>query len=494
MGFDPITMAATISKLKANGQIGSEGKKSFSSAFTPSPTEFAKFPDDVKMPEGVIGMTANVKFAGEGYYFLNNPKENRDEDYYFSFNSNDPADPDFWFIANNTNSGMLNKRSFGIGGNVSKVCPTFWLNYPEYTNIAYFYEPTSDNLGLGMTVPAGWFALNTTTFALTPFDLINNPIIVPSDFTPVTAQGTVGMDFIKANWFELKKEISFVIKEKNLLIHEGIGNVCFADISALWDVNDEMAAKLGTTCVFVFHESSTESGHKWLLLLPETVEYITLTYSGGIKPIDPKYLGIETETTVLFEGTPMKLDLSSYGVGIVYQLSTEDLVRAAESLDVHFEYEVGGQKHSGVLNILGQNEIGAISYFRAEADVSFAYVEDLGGSGFIFAAGDIGDISNMRVWTEYNADKPYYISRSPNIKPDPDTWYPFSHEKAVTAAQKGLLILHWQNGYDSHHFDFLLGVDWGSTDNTLRMYYSYSGQTYVAYFTDGVLTRFESLP
>ena len=56
------------------------------------------------------------------------------------------------------------------------MCPTFSANYAGYDYIMYVYEPTSDNLGLDITMNAGWYAINMSTFDLTLFDLTANPI------------------------------------------------------------------------------------------------------------------------------------------------------------------------------------------------------------------------------------------------------------------------------------------------------------------------------
>lgn len=58
------------------------------------------------------------------------------------------------------------------------LCPTFSQAYPGYDNLLYAYEETHDTMGLGITLPAGWYAANTSTFAVTAFDLDANPIAV----------------------------------------------------------------------------------------------------------------------------------------------------------------------------------------------------------------------------------------------------------------------------------------------------------------------------
>lgn len=75
----------------------------------------------------------------------------------------------------NNNNGVLSLPALGV---MPSMCPTFDANYNGYNWIMYLYEPTSDNLGLGITLPAGWYAVNMDTFAITPFDLEANPISI----------------------------------------------------------------------------------------------------------------------------------------------------------------------------------------------------------------------------------------------------------------------------------------------------------------------------
>lgn len=69
--------------------------------------------------------------------------------------------------------GMLSLPCLAV---TPSLCPNFAAHYDGYDIIMYVYEPTSDNMGMGLTVPAGWYAVNTSTFAFTQFDLENNPI------------------------------------------------------------------------------------------------------------------------------------------------------------------------------------------------------------------------------------------------------------------------------------------------------------------------------
>lgn len=70
------------------------------------------------------------------------------------------------------------------------LCPTFEANYGAdsayastgFNFIGYVYEATTA-ASIGQTVPAGWYAGNSATFALMPFDLTANPIeIALTDF------------------------------------------------------------------------------------------------------------------------------------------------------------------------------------------------------------------------------------------------------------------------------------------------------------------------
>lgn len=58
------------------------------------------------------------------------------------------------------------------------LCPDFQMAYPEHDIILYAYEETHDNMGLGITLPAGWYTADSTTFDVSPFDLEKYPIVI----------------------------------------------------------------------------------------------------------------------------------------------------------------------------------------------------------------------------------------------------------------------------------------------------------------------------
>lgn len=125
--------------------------------------------------------------------------------------------------------------------------------------------------------------------------------------------------------------------------------------------------------------------------------------------------------TVLFSGTPQKIDADS--MGTLYVLTADNLFELTEGQDIYGELVVGENKHSFVLNYYG--EIAYIKSRIAQGDVfildknygapTVAYIENLGGTGFGFmgvmeSAGlDLGEIS-LTLWTEIGGDKPYYIT------------------------------------------------------------------------------------
>lgn len=82
----------------------------------------------------------------------------------------------------NDNDGALTKPCLFF---TAPMCPLFPVYYAGYDTILYVYEETSDNLGLGMTLQPGWYAINSTTYAMTAFDLEQTPIVMMlGDVTP----------------------------------------------------------------------------------------------------------------------------------------------------------------------------------------------------------------------------------------------------------------------------------------------------------------------
>ena len=161
-----------------------------------------------------------------------------------------------------------------------------------------------------------------------------------------------------------------------------------------------------------------------------------------IEPIEPKYLPYNYGRKILFEGKPPKVDLTSYGLGTVYQIEDGDIFPNTEGQDIHYIYEVNSKRKSGVMhhftyapNIQGMTATDTVS-------VGIAYSDMLGFSAFAgvtdTALGvDLGDITYLCLWIEYRYDKPYIIRsyrRSNEIY-----FIPFSQEKAINHAINGSL-------------------------------------------------------
>lgn len=117
------------------------------------------------------------------------------------------------------------------------------------------------------------------------------------------------------------------------------------------------------------------------------------------------------EKTMLYEGTPQKLDLTSYGMGTMYLLSTEDIYTLSYGQDLYYEYTSNGETVKGKLIFNGTTYTGIASVNIPAVQ----YQPSLGGTGFAVivdtsaAVGkDLGDIS-LKLWTEYNPSGIYKI-------------------------------------------------------------------------------------
>lgn len=138
-----------------------------------------------------------------------------------------------------------------------------------------------------------------------------------------------------------------------------------------------------------------------------------------IHTIDPKYLPKEAmggiEKTVLYDGTPQRLDLTSHGLGILYLVSTENLLPLAEGQDIYYEYTTNGRIVNGVIYGAPMVENGIVttmSNYGSDSGVAVQYNPDLGGFGFglmLNSAGvDLGEIS-LKLWTEYSPYGNYVV-------------------------------------------------------------------------------------
>ena len=431
-----------VSSLTASGQMGSEKIESATSTHV----QDGDLPANTK---SVVGMTATYTITDGGFYFLREPKMNWDVDYQLTVGTGS----DLWYFANNTNGGMLSKRVFGIGGNISAVCPSFAWNYPNFTNLAYAYEDTSDNLGVGVTLPKGWYALNATTFEATPFNLKDNPVIIPSfDELEITGTGDYPniAAIIKENWFELEEQRTFTISEKNVL--EG-SMVFAADMtnfkSVIGNASDEFAMKIMQLLAVANLIENTENNWQKFTCKAPFGSVVKLVLSWKIPAyIEPKYLPIGYEQKVLFDGKPTRMDLSNYGLGIVYAMSSEDLIPLAEGQDIHYEYTANGETKSGVLLYYHyQSAIGGLSV-GADDGMGIAHSSALGMTAFSYSrnlvAIDLGEVTNLKMWIEYRYDRPYILRYY--MKGTEAVFLPISHDKAVEHGKNGSLQVRG-NGY-----------------------------------------------
>lgn len=204
-----------------------------------------------------------------------------------------------------------------------------------------------------------------------------------------------------------------------------------------------------------------------------------------------KRCGGSTETKVLFDGKPTKLDLTSMGMGYAYQLSTEDLVTAAESLDVHYEYEVDGQKHSGVLETVVISAIGTA--YADGVRVGVVCSPSLGCTGLTFSedgmvGDDVGEITHLKLWTAYNSNEPYYLRYALDGGTN-EAWMRFSHERAVVAAKKGLLFVWEQQASRTSILAPVETIHWNINNELYVAVIDANGDAKEHVFDNGVFKR-----
>jgi hypothetical protein len=109
-------------------------------------------------------------------------------------------------------NGALTKPALFISGALNAYCPLVFHSASAYNCLAYFYEETSDNLGMGMTFSKGWYAVSNSTFANTPFDAEETPFVTHDTFEG--AEGDYRAYFHEC--FPLTETISFTIGQDSI--------------------------------------------------------------------------------------------------------------------------------------------------------------------------------------------------------------------------------------------------------------------------------------
>ena len=90
-----------------------------------------------------------------------------------------------------TNGGMADVPVLLVD---RELCPAFAGAYPGYDAIFYAYGETHDTLGMGLTIPQGWYALSAGTMSMAPFDLAASPIVIGEEALAQITPGTVRWD------------------------------------------------------------------------------------------------------------------------------------------------------------------------------------------------------------------------------------------------------------------------------------------------------------
>ena len=94
-------------------------------------------------------------------------------------------------------------------------------------------------------------------------------------------------------------------------------------------------------------------------------------------------------------------------------------------------------------------------------------VTDNGGPGK-----DVGDIK-LKLWAEYNENDVYLIhALYDSTAPSKIGFAPFSHDKAVAAAKKGLLQVNHDNGADDVRLSSPVQVRWFK-ENSVNVFIMY---------------------
>lgn len=329
----------TIDTLTENGQVGSGTLESITIA---SVNETVNFSSKI---ETLVGMTVTQELPDGGFYFLRDPKTNRDEEYGMEIRNSGLIVA----LGNAALPNILDKKVFAIEGAVGLVCPTFLMNYPDCNGIMYAYEETSDVMGLGLTVQKGWYAVNGSTYTFEPFNLEDNPVIL-ENFYDAESFPDENIDFIKENWFELKESRTFTIAEKNIVPGSDSDNVFAADMSNFDKLQDSdgYAALVAAGLLFVFVASRGEDGsYEDFRVLLATTGKVTLSFLSKFKTIDPKYfpeggVGYDTRKVYTFninDVNPAELEYVESERGSFVKISgeTPDLHKAV-SLAIRIEW------------------------------------------------------------------------------------------------------------------------------------------------------------
>lgn len=121
-----------------------------------------------------------------------------------------------------TDHDVLDKKVLAIGlgfeyGMQYFNASFFGKYYPDYNGLVYVFDETSDKLGLGITLQQGWYAINSTTFATTPIDINECPILI--------LKNAIDADEDKKpeahEYFVPQEKIEYVAEKQNVATYDG---------------------------------------------------------------------------------------------------------------------------------------------------------------------------------------------------------------------------------------------------------------------------------
>lgn len=280
MGLDPTIITAVISELEGSGQIGSESTRYEKIGYVTDAETSLEYSGDL------VGLKVEDYCQGRRFAVADIPRPNLENNTVFAASGDDAQ------IVYSDNNGMLDKPALIMaGGAVGHLAPEAYAIDPRIDTVAYLYETTSDNIGLGLTLEKGWYALNLAKEILIPLDLSKTPVrfydevltaLFKEEYLPIMEQ----------HFADKRETITYIVKPEN------VAEVYDADFSeadrTYWHtISPFNIAGLVNACMnpALLDFGASATYREGALRYPYGLAVMTTFYKPvtEVKPIDPKY-------------------------------------------------------------------------------------------------------------------------------------------------------------------------------------------------------------
>lgn len=312
MGLDPTIITAVISELEGSGQIGSESTRYEKIGYVTDAETNLEYSGDL------VGLKVEDYCQGRRFAVADIPRPNLENGTALFMGVSDSSENQ---IAYSDYYGALDKPALLITGEIIiHIAPEAYAIDPRIVTLMYLYETTSDNMGLGITLDKGWYAINMPQEILVPLDLSKTPVrfydsglsaLLKEEYIPIMEQ----------HFPDKRETITYIVKPEN--VAEVYDPDLAEELRTNWHVISPFdVAGIVDACMFcsMLDYGASATYKEGALRYSYGTSSMTTFYKPvkEVKPIEGKYLpeggvGYDESEVITYDGNGEKVDILGNG-------------------------------------------------------------------------------------------------------------------------------------------------------------------------------------